>query len=808
MSLLQQLIGYLSQPPDSIVYHVVTLLALQVTLGLAWWQVRRRPDDDFARRLAWASGIILLSRLVILLAYFATSELIEAVTLLPPLERAVDALAVALLVWALAPKPGSLPYLSIALLLIITIVIGILYVVFAIEWRSMMQGEALAEGYAASQQAHIWSILVMALLAVGATLVLIARESQWSLRLAILLVLFISQALSLFLGGSIGQPNVEVAFWNRLGNIVAFPMLAILAYRHNLYYLLPASHLGPAVANSLIGSITLSSRVTSSLELEQTLKDALTLITSLLPVRFVAVAQVIDGRPQHFQMTTNTADYAGQLPEGKPQIRTQVLRRENLPGLASALHNKVRVELVSDGTGARRLHDLNRELEMGAPEALLIEPLILESTEVGLLLVAGVTSSASWSEEEKALTEALASFLAQSLYNARRYQSALSGQAIDFERENSSVQSELHRVMQQRDQALAQSNELNNQLSDARERLDGDHRKLRETTQALAMAVERQTRVRFLESEVESLREALSEAELALAYAAAGEVGLSTEWVMRTVTRYSGELEEAQARIMALEEQQLTSDGPEMLEQAARLTGQLRTPLTALGGYTDLLLEQETGKISSQQESLLVRMRVNVDNMIRTVEELSTAARMARYDQVGDFQLEVQEAIEEAILAVSPKLQANGLKVQIAEVAGLPALQGPSDRIQELFAEALNAACLVSNTGGILGVSVQRIPSISTSPSGEPQREYVRVSVSDNSHDRSHHYYAAVVSAKRSEHEPAEIHDLATVLDKVSQLVTSLGGRSWVDLSAETGGVLFLLLPLTSHGSATDETDQ
>jgi hypothetical protein len=84
----------------------------------------------------------------------------------------------------------------------------------------------------------------------------------------------------------------------------------------------------------------------------------------------------------------------------------------------------------------------------------------------------------------------------------------------------------------------------------------------------------------------------------------------------------------------------------------------------------------------------------------------------------------------------------------------------------------------------------------------------VRVSVSDNSHDRSHHYYAAVVSAKRSEHEPAEIHDLATVLDKVSQLVTSLGGRSWVDLSAETGGVLFLLLPLISHGSATDETDQ
>ena len=82
MSLLQQLIQYLSQPPDSIVYHVVTLLALQATLGLAWWQARRSPEDAFARRLAWAAGIILLLRLLILLALFATTGLIEAVALL------------------------------------------------------------------------------------------------------------------------------------------------------------------------------------------------------------------------------------------------------------------------------------------------------------------------------------------------------------------------------------------------------------------------------------------------------------------------------------------------------------------------------------------------------------------------------------------------------------------------------------------------------------------------------------------------------------------------------------------------------
>ena len=73
MSLLQQLVQFLSQPPESLVYHLVTLLALQATFWLALWQLRRMPADSFARRLVWASGGILIGRFIILFASLASS---------------------------------------------------------------------------------------------------------------------------------------------------------------------------------------------------------------------------------------------------------------------------------------------------------------------------------------------------------------------------------------------------------------------------------------------------------------------------------------------------------------------------------------------------------------------------------------------------------------------------------------------------------------------------------------------------------------------------------------------------------------
>ena len=807
MSFLQQLIQYLSQPPDSIVYHIVTLLALQATLGLAWWQARRSPDDAFARRLAWAAGIILLLRLLILLALFATTGLIEAVALLPPLERAVDALSVALVVWALAPQPKNLPHLGSALLLIVIIVIAFFYVSFALAWRELVETGAASGGYSATQQAAVWDILQMTLLGVGAALVLMARESQWSLRLAILAVLFAAHGLSLWFGGSLGPRNVDLSFWARLGNVIAFPMLAVLAYRHNLHHLLPASHLGRPVVEQLVHSLKLSQVVSKSLQVDQTLEDSLAMVSGLVSAQFVAIALVNEDRPQHLQIVAKV-DNEVNIEGESAETRKWALKRDDWPSFVLALRQHQQVELVPDGPGARQLHELNRELNLSTLGPLLVEPLICDSAEIGLLLLSGGTRSISWSESEKTLCRALGPFLAQALYNARRYQLAMAGQSPDFERDKAILATELNTMAEERDQALSRLGEMSEQLGMTRSRFDVEHRRLRETTQALAIAVQRQAKVQRLEEEVDALREALSEAELALASAAAGEAGLSAEWVMRTVTRYSGELEEAQARINALELQLEQQEDGDFLVDAGRKVRELRTPLTALGGYTDLLLDKNMGSVTHQQESLLHRMRVNVDSMTKTVDSLSGAANQWQSRNVDQVvRVDVQETIEAAINAVSPELQAKALRVDLHVDDSLPGLPEAGDSFYRVVTQALNGACLVSEINGRLLVSAIQITKGDETGQSPHERRLLRLSIGDDAGRRSHELYAQAIGdwdLPRSKRSNTGVAALSTILEDAAQLSSARGGRTWLDLTSDKGSTLFVLFPIPNKGPSVD----
>lgn len=807
MSFLQQLIQYLSQPPDSIVYHVITLLAIQATLGLAWWQARRRPDDAFARRLAWASGAMLLSRLLVVLALFATADVVESVVLLPPLERAIDTLTAALLVWALAPQPKGLPHLGSALLLIVTIVIGFFYVSFALEWRELLVTDAISGGYSGSDQAAVWDIMQMIILGVGGALILAARESQWSLRLAILAVLFVAHALSWWFGDTLGQQNAEISFWVRLGNVVAFPMLAVLTYRHNLHRLLPVSHFGGSDVEHLVHALNLSRDVSSSQQTLKTVEAALDMVFELLPANFVGVALVSDENEQQLHMFASVVEESGAALEPS-EMRTWALKRGDWPSFSLALAQRQQVELLPDGPGARQLHELARELNVDGFGASLVEPLATNLAEIGLLLVSSNEQSDAWSESDKSLCSALASFVAQMLDNARRYQMASAGRSPDFEQERATLIADLQTAANERDQALQEAGDLREQLAFVRNRLEVEHRKSRQTSQALALTAQRQAKLQKLEEEVDALREALSEAEVALASAAAASAGISTEWVMRTVSRYSGELEEAQAQIHSLELKLQEQDDGQMLQDAADRAIELRTPLTSLGGYTDLLLEGRIGSLSPHQESLLLRMRVNVEGMTRSIERISAAANQRRFRQMGQGRLDVRETIEAAISVLGPDLQARALRVDLNVDDDLPPLYESTDEFYRVFIQALKSACLASNTNSRLVVGAGRLKGKNGASSRTLSGDFLRLSISDKGGERSHSLYVQALGGRSSDHPKAlstEVAALSSTLDSTSQMAAERGGRSWLDLTSADGSTLFVLLPLPEEGYAARE---
>ena len=135
MSLTQQLVQLLSESPGNVIYHLISLFALQVVFALALTQWRRNRRDDLARRSLWAAGAVVVMRLGLLLAGLAVfGDQATAVSVLPPLEQAINTATAVLLAWALIPQPKSQPQIGDTAAVLLLLLVGMMYIFFVQVW--------------------------------------------------------------------------------------------------------------------------------------------------------------------------------------------------------------------------------------------------------------------------------------------------------------------------------------------------------------------------------------------------------------------------------------------------------------------------------------------------------------------------------------------------------------------------------------------------------------------------------------------------------------------------------------------------
>ena len=154
MALLQQIIELLSRPPGSIIYHLLTLFALQIVLALAFARWQRDPNDESARRMTFAAGGILVARLVLLFAgLMVEGDPARARIVLPPLEQAIDLATILLLVWGLTPFAMDRPRLADGVLLVSLVVVAVMFLFFFQDWQNRVLAGGVATPYVGTIQA-------------------------------------------------------------------------------------------------------------------------------------------------------------------------------------------------------------------------------------------------------------------------------------------------------------------------------------------------------------------------------------------------------------------------------------------------------------------------------------------------------------------------------------------------------------------------------------------------------------------------------------------------------------------------------
>ncbi|MGD2048865.1 MAG: GAF domain-containing sensor histidine kinase, partial [Chloroflexota bacterium] len=677
--------------------------------------------------------------------------------------------------------------------LILLILTGFMYAFFAQEWIASIAVGAPLGSYSTTYQAIYWEIVQLAILGIGTLLIIFSREDQWPLRLAVLIILIGAHALSLLFLYSRPTVTTDIAYWVRLGNLIAFPTLAILTYRHNLTILLPSTGFGRSTLEDLAHLLELTRKAIGESDTNTTVVGSLKVAGATLESEYLAMAIKSPEDPEHYRLISAHKKDSGAMDNNSWEIVSDRSFELNLlPSFKQAIVQRQQVELFPEGQGARQLNEFYQVIENRNLGSLLIEPLFVDRYDIGLLLFAGPAGRAHWPAPEKALATSLAGFLAQAVYNAQVYETK---DSVDIH------------VVGEGVGEVEMTKDPNERISELEEQLAAESHRVERLVAALALAEElnRDDRVKKLEEEVDALREALVEAEDAMALAAANDAGVSTDWVMRTVSRYSGELEEAQLQISRMEAQisELSRHGN--FGPVAALTSELRTPLTSLGVYTDLLMSESLGILGNQQMSVLKRMKTSIMNMSSLLDEIVSQTKSISSQLAKREMVDVRETIEAAIGTVSGQMQAKSLKLDLIIDEDLPAIPSPEDSFYQIVAHLLSSACLLSVQDGRVSISAQHDIFKTSGPTGEEkQNDYLHLAVSDSGAEKGNKLHARMFSGQPFE-EDEPVDDYLTMarkdLSTVMELVDRFGGRTWVEYVTGIGSKVSVLLPITTNGA-------
>jgi hypothetical protein len=412
MEFFQQVIQLLSEPPGSIIYHLVTLFALQVVFALSYSQWRRDEEDDQAQRLMWASAAVFLGRVLLLFAgLFYGSEPQQAASNLPPLEQAVNTATAALIVWSLAPRPIQWPRLLDLFLVTTLVLIGVMYLFFAQEWENQVNGGIAY--YGGTTQAVIWTIIQIIVLVGGLAYLLLNSQRREPLPAIILGILLLAEVIHLWNYAEIIPTDTNVPYWIRLGYLITLPLWAIYAYQHALTPLLTSESIHKDSLIRFGSTLNQAAGIIATRQRERRIAKSLEMASNMLDAALVSLGFVDHRYPSRINFSSSMSN------EDIAEIKHWAIDLTRHPTLNSALIQDQTVELLPAGLGARQLHEFYSSFGIDPLGPLLIHPLVNSGSHIGLLVIAAPEEQEHWTEDQKSLVPGLASYISQAVFNSQ-----------------------------------------------------------------------------------------------------------------------------------------------------------------------------------------------------------------------------------------------------------------------------------------------------------------------------------------------------------------------------------------------------
>ncbi len=874
MSVLTQAGAILGTPQGGLIYYSLVLWAIIAGLGMAWgeWQRSRRGQ---AMHLLIALSGLLLARFVYLAgAVLTLTDWVPPLVLLPPLERCIDVISLGLIAWVLSSPFKERNRLQAAALIANTLLALGVCVASAFLWAGQLGREPSLD-YNLSWQAAAWTLWQIALIILAGFALVRNRQAGWGVSTAALLLMLGGRSMQLLYPALV--PHLPA--WDRLSNLVAYPLIAVGIYQNivsGLYtrsrQLQDISQASLDQIKSLLFLFEATQRMSGSLDLSTVLENAAQGIAHALGADQCAIAFPEENNPGQMRLVAiyNPARQGrGEgvaFPTEYQLTIQQAMRRK---------HYVIAEE--ADNVQLKVLFALMGSSEIGP---LLVQPLVSNGESIGAIIVGNSRSRRPFTPNEAKLCQSMAEQLVGAIQNARRYQAAQEEiqelrQTLSRDRRTleqtktrfleltdrlAALQAEIEEMRRREEQTREARNALEIKLVSSRAENQALSERIAVLESDLAQAhANMEAQMRWYEEELSRrqaewegaaipagwMEEALQNMTAGVLYAdaegriqeanTAAEVLLENEqlpglylamlngderWLQAIATARQGEAarltmqvgertllcdlvplapsEEGAAGLVVIM-QDVTAEMEEQRrhwETVSSLAEELRTPLTAIISYADLLLGETMGILGETQRRFLLRIKAATERMVQMTDDL---ARLAGEENPWFTprrqQIDIGAFIKKVIADSCVALDERSLSLDLNLPDDLPPVEADPDYLRQILHNLLSNACLASVNGGRIRVEATRSTAFGEGP--DPGDDgFVMISIQDSGGGLSEEAMARVFDRSRPGRTPPGLGESGAGLALVKTLVEAHGGRLWVESEDGVGATFSFVLPL------------
>jgi signal transduction histidine kinase len=193
-----------------------------------------------------------------------------------------------------------------------------------------------------------------------------------------------------------------------------------------------------------------------------------------------------------------------------------------------------------------------------------------------------------------------------------------------------------------------------------------------------------------------------TQADLRLAVALAGRAALAIEnaRLYTQERRLRQELEDLHQKVQEANRLQT--------EFVTVVTHELRSPLTAIAGYLDRLLEEEGREGAEAREAYLQIVKRNADRLLELINDLLDLARLeAGKLELKHLPLDLKGLIQEVSGAVRPQIEGKGQHLHLDLAAPLPVVTGDPERLTQILLNLVSNAHKYTPQGGSITVATR-----------------------------------------------------------------------------------------------------